>query len=104
MAYAALQNALGNREYVAARLGHISDETQLVLDRFGFEPEVVYALFQECARRNKLNSKAYIAKVAESWASRSIVTYADLNRYFLSYEQITRLGKKIGRKLRRTMT
>ena len=26
MAYAALQNALGNREYVAARLGHISDE------------------------------------------------------------------------------
>lgn len=32
MAYAALQNALGNREYVAARLGHISDETKLVLD------------------------------------------------------------------------
>lgn len=73
-------------------------------DRFGFEPEVVYALFQECARRNKLNSKAYIAKVAESWASRSIVTYADLNRYFLSYELISKLGKKIGRKLRRTMT
>ena len=40
MAYAALQNALGNREYVAARLGHISDETRLVLDRFGFEPPV----------------------------------------------------------------
>lgn len=40
MAYAALQNALGNREYVAARLGHISDETKLVLDRFGFEPPV----------------------------------------------------------------
>ncbi|MGM9662478.1 MAG: putative manganese-dependent inorganic diphosphatase [Oscillospiraceae bacterium] len=38
MAYAALQNALGRREYVAARLGHISDETQLVLDHFGFEP------------------------------------------------------------------
>lgn len=36
MAYTALQNALGNREYVAARLGHISDETKLVLDRFGF--------------------------------------------------------------------
>lgn len=38
MAYAALRNALGDREYVPARLGHISDETQLVLDRFGFEP------------------------------------------------------------------
>ena len=38
MAYAALRNALGDREFVPARLGHISDETRLVLDRFGFEP------------------------------------------------------------------
>ena len=37
MAYAALRNALGDREYQAARLGHISDETQIVLDRFGFQ-------------------------------------------------------------------
>ncbi len=38
MAYAALRNALGDREYEAACLGHVSDETQVVLDRFGFEP------------------------------------------------------------------
>lgn len=38
MAYAALKNALGHREYQAARLGQISDETQIVLDRFGFQP------------------------------------------------------------------
>ena len=38
MAYAALQNAMGNREYKAAALGRVSDETQTVLDRFGFEP------------------------------------------------------------------
>ncbi len=37
MAYAALRNALGDREYVAACLGHVSDETQIVLDRFGFQ-------------------------------------------------------------------
>jgi manganese-dependent inorganic pyrophosphatase len=42
MAYAALRNALGDREYKAGRLGLISDETKLVLDRFGFEaPEYV---------------------------------------------------------------
>ena len=35
MAYAALKNALGQREYKAARLGQVSDETQAVLDRFG---------------------------------------------------------------------
>ncbi len=38
MAYAALRNALGSKEYQAARLGHLSDETQMVLDLFGFEP------------------------------------------------------------------
>ena len=41
MAYAQLRNALGDREYVAARLGRISDETQQVLERFGFEPPVL---------------------------------------------------------------
>ena len=38
MAYAALRNALGDREYEAACLGHVSDETQRVLERFGFQP------------------------------------------------------------------
>ena len=38
MAYAALRNALGDREYEAACLGRVSDETQTVLDRFGFQP------------------------------------------------------------------
>ena len=41
MAYAQLRNALGDREYAAARLGRISDETQLVLDRYGFEPPIL---------------------------------------------------------------
>ena len=38
MAYAALRNAVGDREYEPACLGRVSDETQLVLDRFGFAP------------------------------------------------------------------
>ena len=38
MAYSALRNACGDREYTAACLGRVSDETQLVLDRFGFQP------------------------------------------------------------------
>ena len=41
MAYAQLRSALGEREYVAARLGRISDETQLVLDRYGFDPPML---------------------------------------------------------------
>ena len=38
IAYAALRNALGDWQYVPACLGHISDETMRVLDRFGYEP------------------------------------------------------------------
>ncbi len=38
MAYAALKNALGDRQYQAARLGQVSDETQAVLDRFDAQP------------------------------------------------------------------
>ena len=41
MAYAALKNALGERQYVAARLGGVSDETQIVLDRFGVQPPML---------------------------------------------------------------
>ncbi len=37
MAYAALQNALGNREYIPVRLGGVNDETHLALEHFGFE-------------------------------------------------------------------
>ena len=36
MAYAALRNASGDREYKAARLDHVSDETKRMLSKFGF--------------------------------------------------------------------
>ena len=36
IAYASLRNALGDREYTVACLGRVSDETQLVLNHFGF--------------------------------------------------------------------
>ena len=37
ISYAALRNALGDREYKAARIGSINDETARMLERFGFE-------------------------------------------------------------------
>lgn len=48
MAYAALRNALGDREYEAACLGRVSDETQLVLDRFGFQsPKRIHDMYTQ---------------------------------------------------------
>ncbi|HBP38207.1 MAG TPA: DNA replication protein DnaD [Clostridiales bacterium] len=73
-------------------------------DRYHFEPEVIYALFQECARRNKLDSKAYISKVAENWSARGITSFNDLNSYFLAFDKVSKISKKVGRKLRKNMT
>ena len=38
MAYAALNNALGENNYIAARAGHLNTETSFLLKRFGFQP------------------------------------------------------------------
>ncbi len=40
IAYAALRNACGDREYEAACLGQVSEETRIVLERFGFQPPI----------------------------------------------------------------
>lgn len=37
MAYAALQNALGENNYIAARLGHLNTESAYLLNKFGFK-------------------------------------------------------------------
>lgn len=79
-------------------------EIESWFDRYHFEPEVVYALFKECARRNTLSSKAYISKVAANWSLRGIIGMKDLNSYVLSHDRIKRASKKIGQKLRKKMT
>jgi len=54
MAYAQLRNALGDGEYIAARLGRVNDETQTVLDHFGFEaPLLIHNM------RNQVSDLAY---------------------------------------------
>ena len=48
IAYAALRNACGDREYEAACLGQVSDETRIVLDRFGFDsPKRITDLYNQ---------------------------------------------------------
>lgn len=48
IAYASLRNALGDREYTPACLGRVSDETQLVLNHFGFEsPQLITNVYTQ---------------------------------------------------------
>ena len=48
ISYAALRNALGDREYQAACLGRVSEETRIVLERFGFQaPKLITNVFTQ---------------------------------------------------------
>ena len=48
LAYTALRNACGDREFEAACLGELSDETKSVLDRFGFQPpKRIYNMYNQ---------------------------------------------------------
>lgn len=53
---------------------------------YKFEPEVVYSLFQECERRNRLGSRAYAKAVADSWHKNGVRTSQDLDRYWARFE------------------
>lgn len=88
MAYAALKNALGRREYKAARLGQVSDETQLVLDRFGFQPPrlltnvISRSEHMEDVRINMIGAVQNAAAMAqENAASIQEVTASLINAY-----------------------
>ena len=40
ISYTNLRHSLGDTDYVAARIGSVNDETQKLLDRFGFDAPV----------------------------------------------------------------
>ena len=70
MAYAALQNALGSREYVAARLGNISDETQIVLDKFAADPPALIHTMRTQVRDLDFDTPPLLSKavtISRAW-------------------------------------
>ncbi len=69
-------------------------------DRYAFEEDVMFALFQHCYDHNGL-AKQYIAKVADSWHSKGIKNAFDLDRYFMEYEKLKGIRLKIVKKLKR---
>lgn len=69
-------------------------------DKYGFEEDVMYALFQHCYDHKGL-AKQYIIKVAESWYSKNIRNNFDLDSYFMEYEKLRDIKYKIVKKLNR---
>lgn len=80
MAYAALNNALGEHEYVAARLGHLNDETAFLLRRFGFEPPLFLHTVRTQVRDIDFDRPPAVGKsVAVSHAWSLLRTHSELS-------------------------
>ncbi len=67
-------------------------------DKYNFEDDVMFALFQYCYEHNGL-SKNYIIKVADSWKSKNVHNSIDLDNYSLQYERFKSIRGKIVKKL-----
>lgn len=70
MAYAALNNALGDHDYVAARLGQLNDESAFLLERFGFEPPLLLSTVRTQVRDIEYDTPPTIGQqvpVSHAW-------------------------------------
>lgn len=56
-------------------------DIDLWFKKFGFDEEVMIALFRYCFNKSALH-KNYVATVAEGWHKNNIVTFSDLDLYF----------------------
>ena len=93
-----------NSSYFSGKMGYswynaIDD----LFEIYGFEAEVVYVLFKECADRGKLK-KSYLKAVAENWAKQGVRCYADYCSYKTDYEEVQRIADHVGKTLRKHMT
>ena len=70
MAYAALNNALGDHDYIAARLGQLNDESRFLLERFGFEPPLLLSTVRTQVRDIEYDTPPTIGQqvpVSHAW-------------------------------------
>lgn len=68
-------------------------------DKFRFEEDVMYALFQHCYD-NKGLSKQYISKVAENWHAKGIVNHLHLEKYSDDYRKFREIKGMIIKRLK----
>lgn len=68
-------------------------------DKYQFDEDVMYALFQHCYDHRGL-AKQYLIKVADNWHSKEIRNSFDLDRYFMEYQKLKEVKTRILRKLK----
>lgn len=69
-------------------------------EQYKFDPDVVYALFQEAKQYNKLGSSSYAASIAANWAANGVHSFTELSRYFDRYNRLKSVAERVRKKLR----
>ena len=74
-------------------------DIDLWFSKFGFDEQVMIALFSYCADKKALH-RNYIQAVAESWSKNNIKTFEELDQYFSKMEKLNVFKKDIAKKMR----
>ena len=78
--------------------------TDYWFDHHGFEPAVMYSLFQEAANANALRTTAYIRRIAEDWSQAGIKSYDQLSVYYERFLEKKQLQALVAKNLRRRLS
>jgi len=90
--------AINNRFFQGIMSPAWFNDIATIFDKFQFEDDVVYSLFNYCYDKHALH-RNYLFAVAEGWFSEGIKTTCDLDLYYQKYEKCNKLKKTICKKL-----
>lgn len=68
-------------------------------DKYGFDEQVMVALFSYCFKRSAMHEK-YVQAVADTWAKNNVKTFNDLELYFQKQQEFQKIQNWIQKKLR----
>lgn len=74
------------------------NDIDLWFKKYGFDEQVMIALFRYCFERSALH-RNYIQAVADAWHKNSIKTFSDLDFYYQKQEKLNVVKKSISKKL-----
>ena len=73
-------------------------DIELWFKKYGFDEEVMVALFRYCFNRSALH-RNYIQTVASAWNKNNIITFNDLENYYEKQDKLNTLYKSVAKKL-----
>lgn len=74
------------------------NDIDLWFNKYGFDEQVMIALFRYCLDHSALN-RPYVQAVADAWHQNHIQNFTDLDNYYAKQEKLSLLQKNVSKKL-----